>query len=106
MLQTIPATEVTLRELKQSFGLQQAQDPTFFPEWLEAHAALSEAEQHLLDRVKANFVGLIEPPMLENSIKMVVLAPVLALAGFYHKPFRIKTEASVDLEMEDEGLVI
>ncbi|WNN88684.1 hypothetical protein [Gloeocapsopsis dulcis] len=54
MVQTIPASEVTLRELKQAFGLQQAL-PTFFLEWLETHAALSEAEQHLLDRVKANF---------------------------------------------------
>lgn len=107
MVQAIPATEVTLRELKQAFGLQQTQEPTFFPEWLEVHAALSETEQHLLDRVKANFLALMEdPPMLENSVKMVVLAPLLDLAGFYHKPFRIETETSVDVKMEDEGAVI
>jgi Type I restriction enzyme R protein N terminus (HSDR_N) len=107
MVQAIPATEVTLRELKQAFGLQMAQDPNFFTEWSEAHAALSEAEQQLLDRVKANFLELMEdPPMLENSVKMVVLAPLLDLAGFYHKPFRIETETSVAVELEDEGLVI
>ncbi len=107
MVQTIPAIEATLRELKQAFGLQQAQAPTFFPEWLGAHAALSEAEHQLLDRVKDNFVELMEdPPMLENSVKMVVLAPLLDLAGFYHKPFRIETETSVDVEMKDEDLVI
>ncbi|WP_017324905.1 type I restriction endonuclease [Synechococcus sp. PCC 7336] len=107
MVQTISANEVTLRELKQAFGLQQTQDPTFFPEWSEGHAALSEAERLLLDRVKSNFVELMEdPPMLENSVKMVVFAPLLDLAGFYRKPFRIETEASVDVEMEDEGLVI
>jgi hypothetical protein len=107
MVQTIPATQVTLRELKQEFGLQQAQSLTFFPEWSEDHAALSETELQLLDRVKANFVELMEdPPMLENSIKMVVLAPLLDLAGFYHKPFRIETETSVEVEMKDEDLVI
>lgn len=107
MMQTIPATEVTLRELKQTFGLQQAQNPSFFSEWLENRAVLSEAERLLLDRVKANFLELMEdPPMLENSVKMVVLAPLLDLAGFYHKPFRIETETSVDVEMEDEGLII
>lgn len=106
-MQTIPATKVTLSELKQVFGLQQAQNPNFFPEWLETHADLSVEEQHLLDRVKANFGELMaDPPMLENSVKMVVLAPLLDLAGFYHKPFRIETETSVDVEMEDEGLVI
>ncbi|NJN89346.1 MAG: restriction endonuclease subunit R [Leptolyngbyaceae cyanobacterium RM2_2_4] len=107
MVQTVPAAEVTLRELKQTFGLQQAQVSTFFPEWFETHAALSEAEQQLLDRVKANFMELMEdPPMLENSVKMVVLAPLLDLAGFYHKPFRIETETSIDVELEDESTVI
>lgn len=106
-MQTIPATKITLRELKQIFGLQQAQDPNFFPEWLESHANLSQEEQRLLNRVKANFGELMEdPPMLENSVKMVVLAPLLDLAGFYYKPFRIETETSVDVEMEDEGIVI
>lgn len=107
MVQAIPATQVTLRELKQTFGLQQVQDPTFFPEWLEDRTTLTEVEQNFLDRVKDNFVELMEdPPMLENSVKMVVLAPLLDLAGFYHKPFRIETETSVDLEMKDEELVI
>ena len=44
--------------------------------------------------------------MLENTVKMVVLAPLLDLAGFYHKPFRIETETSVALEMKDEGTII
>ncbi len=104
---TIPATAVTLRELNQAFGLQQTHNLTFFPEWLVAEVALSAIEQQFLDRVKTNFVELMaDPPMLENSVKMVVLAPLLDLAGFYHKPFRIETETSVDVELEDEGLVI
>ena len=106
-MQTIPATKVALSELKQVFGLQQAQNPNFFPEWLETHADLSVEEQYLLDRVQANFGELMaDPPMLENSVKMVVLAPLLAMSAFYYKPFRIETGTSVDIEMEDEGLVI
>jgi predicted type IV restriction endonuclease len=107
VVQTIPSAEVTLRELKQAFGLQQTQDPTFFSEWAATHAVLSEAEQQLLDRVKVNFVELMEdPPMLENSVKMVVLAPLLDLANFYHKPFRIEMETSIEVELEDEGTVV
>lgn len=107
MVQTIPATEITLRQLKQLFELQQAQDANFFPEWLDADAALSQAEQDLLDRLKANFGELMEdPPMLKNSVKMVAIAPLLDLAGFYRQPFRIETEASVDIEMVDEEIVI
>jgi Type I restriction enzyme R protein N terminus (HSDR_N) len=107
MVQSIAANDVTLRELKEAFGLQQTPDPAFFWECSAPQIALTEAEQHFLDRVKVNFTALIEdPPMLENSVKMVVLAPLLDLAGFYRKPFRIESETSVDIEMEDEGRVI
>ena len=107
MVQTIAANAVTLRDLKQAFGVRHVPDPTFFSECLETNAALSQTDKHYLDRVKANFVELMEDlPMLENSVKMVVLAPLLDLAGFYHKPFRIETESSVELAMEDEGTVI
>ena len=107
MIQAIAAKDVTLRELKQNFGIQMSQDPAFFSEWLDGFATLSKEDRHLLDRVKDNFLALMEdPPMLENTVKMVVLAPLLDLAGFYHKPFRIETETSVALEMKDEGTVI
>jgi predicted type IV restriction endonuclease len=107
MSQAIVAKDVTLKELKQNFGLQMSQNPAFFTEWSEAFTPLSEEDRHLLNRVKANFLELMEdPPMLENTVKMVVLAPLLDLAGFYHKPFRIETETSVALEMKDEGTII
>ena len=107
MIQAIAAKDVTLRELKQNFGIQMSQDPAFFSEWLDGFATLSKEDRHLLDRVKDNFLELMEdPPMLENTVKMVVLAPLLDLAGFYHKPFRIETETSVALEMKDEGTII
>jgi predicted type IV restriction endonuclease len=106
-VQTLAANQVTLRQLKESFGLELAQDANFFSEWSAALPSLSALEQQLLDRVKENFAGLMEdPPMLENSVKMVVLAPLLDLAGFYHKPFRIETEPSVEISTEDEGVVI
>lgn len=107
MVQAIAAKDVTLRELKQNFGIQISQDPAFFTEWLDSFTPLSEEDHHLLDRVKANFLELMEdPPMLENTVKMVVLAPLLDLAGFYHKPFRIETETAIALEMKDEGAII
>jgi hypothetical protein len=107
MVQAIAAKDVTLRELKKNLGIQISQDSAFFTEWLDSFIPLDEEDCHLLDRVKANFLELMEdPPMLENTVKMVVLAPLLDLAGFYHKPFRIETETAIALEMKDEGAVI
>ncbi|WP_103669279.1 type I restriction endonuclease [Pseudanabaena sp. BC1403] len=107
MAQAIAAKDVTLRELKQNFGIQLSQDSAFFTEWLDRFTTLSEEDKRLLDRVKANFLELMEdPPILENTVKMVVLAPLLDLAGFYHKPFRIETETAIALEMKDEEAII
>lgn len=107
MAQAISAKDVTLRELKQNFGLQVSQDVAFFNEWSDGFTPLSKEDHHLLDRVKANFLELMEdPPMLENTVKMVILAPLLDLAGFYHKPFRIETETAIALEMKDEEAII
>ncbi len=107
MIQSIPATEITLRTLKQALNLQAATDPQFFAEWQDDIAPVTEMEQAYLDRVKANFLDLLEdPPVLENSVKLVILAPLLDLAGFYRRPFRITTETSIEIELEDEGIVI
>ena len=46
MAQAIAAKDVTLRELKQNFGIQISQDPAFFTEWLDGFTPLSEEDHH------------------------------------------------------------
>lgn len=107
MVQAIPATEVTLRTLKQSLNLQLATDAQFFSEWQGEIELISDLDQRSLDRVKGNYLDLLEdPPVLENSVKMVMLGPLLDLAGFYRRPFRIRSESSIDIELEDANTVI
>ena len=107
MTRVISAGQITLRELKQNFGLQQALSPAFFPEWTTDLPPLTEIEKQFLDRVERNFLELMEdPPVLENGVKMVVLSPLFDLAGFYRKPFRIETETSVDIETKDGEIVV
>jgi hypothetical protein len=92
------------------FGLQQNQDADFFPEWRlgeNGGVTLSSLEEEILDRIKANFTSLMDrPPLLENSVKMVVLAPLLDLLGFYQPPFSIQTEPSIEITAEDEGITV
>jgi hypothetical protein len=101
------ASDITLADLTAKFGLTLAREPNFFPEWQQCSAEVTELEHTILDRVQTNFLAFMErPPVLENSVKMVVLSPLLDLAGFYRSPYRIETETSVALEMEDEGEII
>ncbi len=57
--------------------------------------------------MKASYSNLLKyPPLLENTVKMVVLSPLLDLADFYLSPFHIKSEKPVEISAEDDGVVI
>ena len=105
MVQTIQASDLTLHEVKAKFGLQEVQDEAFFPEWQNL-AELTVEEQRALDQVKADFLYLSEYPMGEEAVKLVVLSPLLSMAGFYRPPFRIRPEASVQIALEDAGELV
>jgi predicted type IV restriction endonuclease len=60
-------------------------------------------EQQGLDRLAQNYLYISqEDSPLEEVVKLVVVSPLLDLAGFYQFPFLIKTEVSTTLEIADE----
>ncbi len=104
MVTTIPVGNLSMEDLIYKFKLRRVVDEQFFTEWLTELPEITEGETTILDRVKSNYFSLIEhPPMSESIVKMVVLSPVLDLAGFYQPPFRVKGESSVEIFIEDEG---
>jgi hypothetical protein len=93
MVQTLSAKQVTLLDLEQEFGLQLVEEDTFFGEWQGNLPEISDTEKQQLNRTKSNFANLLKyPPLLENSVKMVVLSPLLDLANFYAHPFHIQSD--------------
>lgn len=107
MVQTIQAKNITLEELQEEFGLQLTTNPEFFPEWQEDFVSLTDEEKRLLQRVKSNYFNLFNRgTILEDAVKMVVLSPLLDLAGFYQPPFAIKTETAIEIVAEDEGVIV
>jgi hypothetical protein len=103
MTQSIAVRKVKLHDLKIRFGLQQTQDEAFFSEWLTGLPDLTEVERYALDRIKRNYLYLLEYPVMESIVKMVVLSPLLDLAGFYEPPFRVDGETDIQVSAEDEG---
>jgi Type I restriction enzyme R protein N terminus (HSDR_N) len=97
------ARNVTLGNLRQAFGIKLNSDDRFFGEWLDTAVSLTQSEQQGLDRLSHNFTYLSqEEPPLEEVVKLVVISPLLDLAGFYQAPFLIKTEVSTSLEVTDD----
>lgn len=106
-MQSLQAKNVTLGELSDRFGLQLTEDKQFFPEWQVDLIEVTAAEKQRLNRVKSSFSNLLEyPPVLENTVKMVVLSPLLDMADFYLPPFHIKSEPSIEIMTEDEGTIV
>ncbi len=102
MTQTIQANELTLSEVEDQFGLRQVlNDPAFFSEWQHSLPELTDLEKRDLDRIKTEFLYLSKYPMLEDLVKMVVLSPLLSLAGFYRPPIRPVLEKRVDVSLQD-----
>jgi predicted type IV restriction endonuclease len=101
MVQAIQASELTLREVETKFGLEESQDALFFPEWEENLPELTNVEKQRIDEIKANFLYLSKYPMSEEVVKLVMISPLLAMAGFYSPPFRIRTENPIKISLEE-----
>ncbi|EKQ67419.1 type I restriction enzyme R family protein [Leptolyngbyaceae cyanobacterium JSC-12] len=103
MVQAIPISDLTLRQVKEQFGLIQV-DGDAIAEWQPPFPEPTDLEQQVLNRVQANFAYLSERTLAEGLVNMVVVSPLLDLAGFYQPPFDvdIEFEVSIPIQAEDE----
>lgn len=98
---TLQASKLSLYDVKNKFHLQQSNSDSFFSDLLNSAQPLNEIEKQLLDRTKKQYLYLADRPLLEVTVKMVALSPLLSLAGFYEPPFYTTLEESVEVESQD-----
>jgi len=106
MTQSIQAKTLTLLDVETKFNFQLCEDEQFFREWIDDLPEISDDKKRSLDNVKAGYINSVKYAMLEDTVKMVVLAPLLFLADFYLTPFHIEAEKSVELTIEDEDTIV
>ncbi|MDM8560598.1 restriction endonuclease subunit R [Candidatus Parabeggiatoa sp. HSG14] len=107
MSQTIRATDISLHDLETKFGLQLSNDDQFFSEWQTDLPEITDLDKHVISRVKESYFNLIKyPPLLENTVKMAVLGPLLNFAGFYLYPLHTKSEYSVKISNIDGDVIV
>jgi len=101
------ARNVTLSELETYFQLQATSDPAFFPEWQHDLPLLSEQEKQSLDKLQTGYLHLIKySPVLENTVQVAIVAPLLFLADLYLPPFRMTSEETMRISAVDDSVVI
>ncbi len=98
-----PISSLSLSDLREAFALTRDRADPFFGQWLTAAEPLTDFEQQALTRLKRNYENMSETNPLEEVVKLVVVAPLLDLAGFYQSPFSIRAEVSTKLIATDAG---
>jgi hypothetical protein len=108
MTQTFPIerTLKTFSQLQTQFNLQRSTDDQFFTEWLNTDSELTQKEQETLDAIRQKyFYQLSHNQLGEETIKLIVLSPLLDLANFFAPPFRFTTETTVQIQVESNDVI-
>ncbi len=104
MTQTAAITEAitTLQDAENRFGFVRVEDQNFFSEWYEGLPEIIEVEKASVDVVRRRYLyHRSGGDLLEGTVILLLVSPILALSGFYDPPFRIKAESSVELVLDD-----
>jgi hypothetical protein len=97
-------TEVitTFAEAEAKFSLQRTDNPQFFTEWNTDLPILDSLEKIALDRIRQRYLyHRNKNKLLEETIKLIVVSPLLELAGLYDPPFELQTEVPVELVLDN-----
>jgi hypothetical protein len=92
----------TLAEAERRFNLARTEDEAFFLEWQAELPEISTTEQTALDELRRRYIYQRSlGQLLEGTVTLLLASPLLAIAGFYDPPFRVRAEESVQLTLDD-----
>lgn len=109
MTQSIAITEAitTIVEAERRFGLTRNEEPDFFREWQENLPQLTATDLSSLADLRRRYIyHRSTGHLLESTVTLLLASPLLALAGFYDPPFRVRAEESVRLLLQDSEEVL
>ncbi len=106
MTQTLYASKLNLYDVESKFNLRFTDNEQFFREWIDDLPEISDQDRQRLDQVKTHYLYLSKRPMLEVVVKMLVLSPLLELAGFYDPPFLVRAEEAIEISVEEDDEII
>lgn len=101
---TVAITEAitTLAEAERRFNLVRNEDEAFFPEWQSELPDLIEADHSALSELRRRYLyQRSEGQLLEGTVTLLLVSPLLTVAGFYDPPFKVRAEESVQLTLKD-----
>ena len=98
----VTKSAASLADVESRFGLSKSIDQDFFPEWRASDGRLSTTqEESLAIAYRRLQYHRADSEPLEGAVTLLLVAPLLELAGFYDPPFKLRSEASVAIPIDD-----
>jgi hypothetical protein len=97
----------SLNDLSGRFNLRQADSDNFFSEWKENLPALTDMEAASVAKLKQRYdYQRMDGLLLEGTIQVAVVSPLLELAGFLDAPYRMHSPYGITLELDDSEEIL
>ncbi len=109
MTTTLAFTEAidSIRKAESLFQLKRVDDSQFFPEWFENLPALNHEETTTLDRIQKSYLyNSTDGTLTESTVNLLLVSPLLYLAGFFDPPFKIRAEKSVEISGLENDMIL
>jgi hypothetical protein len=92
----------TLKEAEQQLKLARTEEEAFFPEWRTDLPALTEIDKTQLNQLRQRYLyQRAENQLLEATVMLLFVSPLLTIAGFFDPPFKVRSEESIQLILND-----
>jgi hypothetical protein len=103
MITTLNAKNLSLQEVHQLLGIEERLDNITFDLLLNLEP-LTEFERQEMFQIRKDFREYLRlGKVSEGQVKLLVLAPLLRLAGFYKQPIQLNLEQDIaEISIEDE----
>ena len=103
-MQTLAVTEAvtTIVEAEQKFGLSRSELKDFFTEWYDELPEMNSSDRASLEVLWRRYIyHRSSGHLLESTVMLLLVSPLLTITGLYDPPFLLKVEESVLIKISD-----
>lgn len=103
-MQTLAVTEdvTTIVEAEQKFGLSRSELKDFFTEWYDELPEMNSSDRASLEVLWRRYIyHRSGGHLLESTVMLLLVSPLLTITGLYDPPFLLKAEESVLIKISD-----
>jgi hypothetical protein len=103
-MQTLAVTETvtTIAEAERKFGLRRSESKDFFSEWYDQLPEIKPSDRNNLEVLWRRYIyHRSSGHLLESTVMLLLVSPLLTITGLYDPPFLLKAEESVLIEIAD-----